>query len=89
MSHQGLILDELLDALQFLASNGSGFAIEDWQAIASDALAGFAPAQYLVAAAFESLGDFSQARDWFARSAAQQYRLALSRLVDLQFASAA
>ena len=65
MSHQSLILDELLDALQFLSSNGSGFAIED------------------------CLGDFSQARDWFARSAAQQYRLALSRLVDLQFASAA
>jgi hypothetical protein len=89
MSRQSLTLDDLLDALQFLSSNGSGFAIEDWKAIASDALAGSAPAQYLVAAAFERLGDFSQARDWFARSAAQQYSLALSRLVDLQSASAA
>jgi TPR repeat protein len=89
MSHQSLTLDDLLDALQFLSSNGSGLAIEDWKAIASGALAGSAPAQYLVAAAFERLDDFSQARYWYARSAAQQYRLALSRLVALKSASAA
>jgi hypothetical protein len=89
MPHQSLILEGLIDALQFLSSNGSGLAIEDWKAIASDALAGSAPAQYLVAAAFERLGDFSQARDWYARSAAQLNSLALSRLVALQPASAA
>ena len=89
MPHQSLILEGLLDALQFLSGNGSGFAIEDWKAIASDALAGSAPAQYLVAVAFERLGDFQKAYYWYARSAAQQYHLALSRLVALQPASAA
>jgi TPR repeat protein len=89
MPHQSSILEGLLDALQFLSSNGSGLAIEDWKAIASDALAGSAPAQYLVAAAFERLDDFSQAYYWYARSAAQLNRLALSRLVAIQSASAA
>ena len=83
-------LDEMLDAFQFLSSNGSGLAIEDWKAIASDALAGSAPAQYLVAAAFERLGDFSQAAYWYARSAAQLFSPAISKLAALlQFASAA
>jgi TPR repeat protein len=85
----GFNLDELLDALQFLSSNGSGYAIEDWKAIAFDALAGSAPAQYLIAAAFERLGDFSQAGYWYARSAAQRFSPAVSRLVALQFATAA
>jgi hypothetical protein len=89
MPYQDLTLDELLDALQFLSSNGSGYAIEDWKAIAFDALAGSAPAQYLIAAAFERLGDFSQAGYWYARSAAQLFSPAMSRLVALQFATAA
>jgi TPR repeat protein len=89
MPYQDLTLDELLDALQFLSSNGSGYAIEDWKAIAFDALAGSAPAQYLIAAAFERLGDFSQAGYWYARSAAQRFSPAVSRLVALQFATAA
>ena len=83
-------LDEMLDAFQFLSNNGSGLAIEDWKAIASDALAGSAPAQYLVAAAFERLGDFSQAAYWYGRSAAQLFSPAMSKLAALlQFASAA
>ena len=90
MSNPGPTLDEMLDAFQFLSSNGSGLAIEDWEAIASDALAGSAPAQYLVAVAFERLGDFSQAAYWYARSAAQLFSPAMSKLgALLQFSSAA
>ena len=90
MSNPGPTLDEMLDAFQFLSSSGSGLAIEDWKAIASDALAGSAPAQYLVAVAFERLGDFSQAAYWYARSAAQLFSPAISKLgALLQFASAA
>jgi TPR repeat protein len=85
MSHQSLILD----ALQFLASERTAFAIEDWHAIAAEALAGSAPAQYIVATAFEGLGDFTQARDWYEQSAAQQYRPAVSRLAALQSGSVA
>jgi TPR repeat protein len=85
MSHQVLILD----ALQFLASKSSAFALEDWRAIASEALAGSAPAQYIVATAFEGLGDFTRARDWYKQSAAQQYRPAALRLAALQSGSAA
>lgn len=85
MSHRGLILD----ALQSLASRTPAFAMEDWRAIASEALAGSAPAQYIVATAFEGLGDFTQARDWYEQSAAQQYRPAVSRLAALQSGSAA
>jgi TPR repeat protein len=85
MSHQELILD----ALQFLASKTPAFAIEDWRAIASEALAGSAPAQYIVATAFEGQGDISLARDWYERSAAQQYPPAVSRLAAIQSGSAA
>jgi hypothetical protein len=85
MSHQGLILD----TLQFLASQNPAFVMEDWRAIASEALAGSAPAQYIVATAFEGLGDLTQARDWYGQSAAQQYHPAVSRLAALQSGSAA
>ena len=85
MLHQGLILD----ALQFLASKTPAFVLEDWRAIASEALAGSAPAQYVVATAFEGLGDFTQARAWYERSATQQYRPAVSRLAALHSGSAA
>jgi len=85
MSDKGLVLD----ALCFLASKSPAFATEDWQAIASEALAGSAPAQYIVATAFEGLGDFTQARDWYEQSAARQYRPAVSRLATLQSGTAA
>ena len=85
MSYQGLILD----ALQCLASNSPAFSIEDWRAIASEALSGSAPAQYIVATAFEERGDLTQARDWYERSAAQHYHPAVSRLAALQSGSAA
>ena len=85
MPHRGLILD----ALQPLASQNPAFAMEDWKAIASEALAGSAPAQYIVATAFEGLGDLTQARDWYEQSAAQQYRPAVSKLAALQSGSAA
>jgi TPR repeat protein len=85
MSHEGLILD----ALRFMASKAPAFAIEDWKAIASEALAGCAPAQFIVATAFETCGDLTQARDWFERSAAQQYSPAVSRLEALRSGSAA
>lgn len=90
MTYPRLTLDEMSDAFQFLASNGSGFAIEDWKAIAADALAGSAPAQYLVTTAFESLGDFSEAAYCYAQSAAQLFSPAISKLgALLEFASAA
>lgn len=85
MSHQDLILG----ALQFLASKTPAFVLEDWRAIASEALAGSAPAQYVVATAFEGLGDLPQARDWYERSAAQHYPPAVSRLTARHSGSAA
>ncbi len=85
MSGQWLILD----ALQFLASKNPAFVMEEWQAIACQALAGSAPAQYIVATAFEGRGDFAQARDWYEQSAAQHYRPAILRLVTLHSDSAA
>ena len=85
MSYKGLILD----ALQSYASKHPAFAIEDWWAIASEALAGSAPAQYIVATAFEGLGDFTQAREWYEQSAAQQYRHAISRIASLRPGSVA
>jgi hypothetical protein len=45
--------------------------MEDWRAIASEARAGSAPAQYIVATAFEGLGDFTQVRNWYKRSASR------------------
>jgi len=85
MSNQWL----LLDGLQFLASKNPAFVMEEWQAIACQALVGCAPAQYIVATAFEGLGDFTQARNWYEQSAAQQYRPAILRLATLQSGSAA
>ena len=85
MSGEGLILD----ALQFFSIKNPDFAIEDWQAIVSEALAGSAPAQYIVATAFEARGDFALARDWCERSAAQQYSPAVSKLAAFRSGSAA
>jgi TPR repeat protein len=80
-------MGSILEALQSLASKNSAFAMEDWRAIASEARAGSAPAQYIVATAFEGLGDFTQVRNWYKRSATQQYRPAVLRLAVLQSGS--
>ena len=85
MSHKGSILN----TLQLLASKSPAFTSEDWRAVASAALAGSAPAQYIVATAFEALGDFTQARDWYKLASAQHYRPAVSKLAALQSGSAA
>jgi len=53
---------------------------EIWQSIAAEALSGVAPAQYIVATAFEELGNMRQAREWFELSAAQGHAPALAKL---------
>jgi TPR repeat protein len=52
--------------------------LEIWNSIASEALAGSAPAQYIVATAFKELGNMTQAREWFELSAAQGHAPALA-----------
>jgi TPR repeat protein len=79
MSYQGSILD----AVQLLARDCPVFGAETWRVIASEAVVGSAPAQYIVAKAFEDLGDCTKAREWYERSAAKQYRPAISRLATL------
>jgi TPR repeat protein len=72
--------DPLLSALQSLAIEHGSLEPEIWIFIASEALAGSAPAQYIVATAFESLGDMKQAREWFELSAAKGHAPALVKL---------
>jgi hypothetical protein len=61
---------------------------QDWEAIATLALEGWAPAQYIVGASFEKRGDLERAREWYQRGATQGYSPALSKLEQLKFAAA-
>ena len=70
----------VLAALQALAIRHSWLETEIWHSIAVEALAGIAPAQYIVATAFEELDNLRQAREWFELSAAQAYAPALAKL---------
>jgi hypothetical protein len=70
----------VLAALRALTAEGDLLELQDWQSVASEAFAGSAPAQYIVATGFEELGNASQAREWYALSAAQGYLPALSKL---------
>jgi hypothetical protein len=70
----------VLAALQALAIRHSWLETEIWHSIAVEALAGIAPAQYIVATAFEELDNIRQAREWFELSAAQGYAPALAKL---------
>lgn len=67
-------------ALRNLMGNQSMLEGQECQAIADEAMAGSAPAQYIVATAFENLGDLDQANEWYRRSAEQQYAPAFSKL---------
>jgi TPR repeat protein len=70
--------DPVLSTLQALASeHGSP---EIWNSIAGEALAGSAPAQYIVATIFETLGNMRQAQEWFELSAAKGHAPALVKL---------
>jgi len=67
-------------ALQAFAIGHSSLEPEIWRSIADEAIAGSAPAQYMVAIALEDLGDRTQAREWFELSAAQGHAPALAKL---------
>jgi len=56
----------------------------DWDAIASLAIEGWAPAQYIVGASFEKRGDLERAREWYRRGATQDYSPSLSKLEQLE-----
>jgi len=70
----------VLSALQALAIEHSSLEPEIWHSIASEAIAGNAPAQYIVAITLEHSGKMTQAREWFELSAAQRYAPALAKL---------
>ena len=70
----------VLSALQALAMEHSSLEPEIWHSIATEALSGSAPAQYIVATALEELGNMRQAQEWFERSAAQGHAPALAKL---------
>jgi TPR repeat protein len=72
--------DPVLSALQVLAIEHGSLEPEIWNSIAGEALAGSAPAQYIVATAFENLSDMGQAQEWFELSAAQGHAPALVKL---------
>jgi len=71
----------MLSALQAFAIGHSSLEPEIWRSIADEAIAGSAPAQYMVAIALEDLGNMTQAREWFELSAAQGYAPALAMSV--------
>jgi len=70
-------------ALQAFAIDRSSLEPEIWHSIADEAIAGSAPAQYMVAIALEDLGNMTQAREWFELSAAQGHAPALAKLAKL------
>ena len=70
----------VLSALQAFAMEHNSLEPEIWHSISVEALSGIAPAQYIVAAAFEELGNMSQAREWFELSAAQGHAPAIAKL---------
>ncbi len=59
--------------LQSLAGENCSLTEADWEAIVSEALAGSAPAQFIVATAFERTGDTMRAEEWYVRAAEQGY----------------
>lgn len=69
-----------LTARQAVAIRYGSLDPEICDSIASEAFAGSAPAQYIVATAFENLGDMRQARQWFELSAVQGYAPAVVKL---------
>jgi len=56
----------------------------DWAAVASEALAGSAPAQYIVGAAYEKIGDTPRAEQWLQHAASQGYPPAISELSSIR-----
>lgn len=70
----------VLAALQALAIEHSSLELEIWESIASEAFASSALAQYIVASAFEELGNMKQAQKWFELSAAQGHVPAIVKL---------
>jgi TPR repeat protein len=70
----------LFSIIENLASKDCSLSAQDWQAIVCEALAGSAPAQYIVATAFEKSGDTLRADDWYLFSAKQGYYPAISKL---------
>ena len=82
-------LEESLSVVLRKSSAGDLLAAQDWNAIAAEAVKGCAPAEYMVAAAFEKQGDLGSAQQWYQRSAAQQYSPAASKLAQLKRGSAA
>jgi len=70
----------MLSALQSFAIEHSSLEPEIWHSIASEAIAGSAPAQYIVASAFEELGNITHAQEWLALSAAKGHAPALAKL---------
>jgi len=82
-------LERSLSAVLRETSESDLLAAQDWAAIAAEAVKGAAPAEYIVAAAFEKQGDLGSARRWYQRSAAQQYAPAAAKLAQLDRGSAA
>jgi TPR repeat protein len=80
---------QVLSALQSLAGESCALSPQDWPAVASEALAGSASAQYIVATAFEKTGDPLRAEDWYLRSARQGYSPAASKLLPSRHGSVA
>lgn len=62
------------------SANGNTFGREDWADIAAEAQHGCAPAQYIVGISFEESGNLETAREWYQRSAAQQYLPAVKKV---------
>jgi TPR repeat protein len=79
--------DPVLATLQSLAIEHGSLEPEVWHSIAGEALAGSAPAQYIVATIFENLGDMRQAQQWFELSAAKGHAPALVKLSSYRVAS--
>jgi TPR repeat protein len=72
----------VLLALQALAIEHRSLEPEIWRSIAREAIAGNAPAQYIVATTVEHFGNMTQAREWLELSAAQGYAPALAKLAN-------
>ena len=82
-------LETSLSAVLRETSTSDLLAAQDWAAIAAEAVKGNAPAQYIVATSFEKQGDLNSAKEWYQRSAAQQYAPAAVKLAQLKRGSAA
>jgi TPR repeat protein len=67
---------------------GEVLEVPDWTTITEEALDGYAPAQYLVAAAFEEQGNLAGAQEWYQRSAAQGCSAAAAKITQLKAVAA-